>query len=151
MNNIFTEALNSSTDYSEFKYVLQDTGNYYIGSKYTYADMIELDTIPFKFKAIIDHYFSKDTELDTTLESQLYYMTKDQFSYQTYLQLKAKVKVSILVPKKKLFSKEEKYVYEEQIIPLKEFEEMNLAQKKSKGVIVRELVISKLALMGFSV
>lgn len=146
-----SEALSETSGYEEFKYIMQDTGSYYVGAKYTYGELMNNDVVPFKFKAIIEHYFMKDTDITTSLESQLYYIDKEQFSYKTYNQLKARVKVSLLVPRKKLFSKKVNYVYEEKILNLEELAEMNLARKKGSGLIIRELVISKLALMGFSV
>ena len=134
----------------DFKYVLQDTGAYLLGAKFTYRDLLEHELVPFKYKAIIEHYLSKDTDLGTTLESQMYYMTTDDFSYKTYEQLKTKVKVFMLVQKKSLFGKT-KNTYEEKVMTLKEFCNMNLARKKAAGVLVREVIISKLALMAFSV
>lgn len=145
------EALKSATGYEDYAYVMQDTGNYYLGAKYTYADIMEQELVPFKFKAITEHYLMKDTELSTSVESHLYYMTKEQFSYQTLFQLKAKVKMLILTPKKKMFSKKTEMVYKEQIIALDDFVDINLAQKKAKGVVVMELVLPKLSLMSFSV
>ena len=37
------------------------------------------------------------------------------------------------------------------VMPLAEFVDMNLAQKKAKGVVIQELALSKLGLMAFSV
>lgn len=133
-----------------FKYVMQDTGSYYFGARYTYQDLLENELVPFKFRAIIEHYIGKDTDWGNSLESHLYYMEKDSFSYKTFEQLKAKMKVAILVEKKSLLGKK-KVQYEEKTMPISKFVEMNLAQKKAKGVIVREVGISKLALMSFSV
>ena len=65
-------------------------------------------------------------------------------------QLKARVKISILEEKKGLFGRK-KTAYQTKILPLSEFADMNLAQKKAKGVMVQELVLSKLGLMTFSV
>jgi len=145
------EFLNESQGYEEFKYIIQDSGSYYMGAKYTFMELMEEEATPFKFKAIIEHYISKNTDIESTLESILYYMDSNDFTYKTLVQLKAKVKVSILVEKKKLFSKEKKYVYEERILSISELVDMNLAKKKGSGLIIRELIISKLALMGFSV
>lgn len=145
------EFLGESTGYEDFKYILQDSGAYYMGSKYSFAELMEDENVPFKFKAIIEHYIAKDTELSTSLESALYYMEESAFTYKTLTQLKAKVKINILVPKKKLFSKETNYVYEEKTISIAELVDMNLAKKKGNGLIIRELILSKLALMGFSV
>ena len=108
------------------------------------------EMVPFKFKSIIEHYITKDTQLDTALESQFYYMTDDLFSYRTYMQLKAKVKISLLVEKKTLFGPK-KTVYRTRVLSLDEFARMNLAQKKKCGVIIQEIILSKLALMSFSV
>ena len=129
---------------------MQDAGTIYLGARFSYAEILEQEMVSFKYKSIVQHYILKDTDPETTLESQLYYMTSDQFSYKTYLQLKAKVKVSMLTQKKSLFGKE-KIAYENKVMKLDEIVGMNLAQKKKCGIIIHELVLSKLALMGFSV
>lgn len=151
MKEKLINSLNEATEYEDFVYVMQDTSSYYIGTKITYAQAMENENIPFKFKAIIEHYLSKDTDVSTSIESHLYYMTEEQFSYKTFTQLKARVKISILEPKKKLFKKTDEYEYREKIVSLSDLVEMNLAKKKGNGLIIRELVISKLALMSFSV
>ena len=135
---------------NDFKYFMQDIGSLYFGARYNYEELMAHEMVPFKFKSIIEHYITKDTQLDTTLESQFYYMTDDLFSYKTYMQLKAKVKISLLVEKKPLFGSK-KTVYRTQVLSLDEFVRMNLAQKKKSGVIIQEIMISKLALMSFSV
>lgn len=84
----------------DFKYFMQDTGSVYLGAKLSYAEILQDEMVNFKYKSIVEHYIFKDTDSETTLESQLYYMTDDQFSYRTYRQLKAKVKISILKEKK---------------------------------------------------
>ena len=66
------------------------------------------------------------------------------------MKLKAKVKVSMLTQKKSLFGKE-KMIYENTVINLDELAQMNLAKKKQCGMIVQELILSKLAMMAFSV
>ena len=134
----------------DFKYFMQDTGTIYLGAKYSYAEILGQEMVNFKYKSIIEHYILKDTDPETTLESQLYYMTPDQFSYRTYRQLKAKVKVSMLVQKKRLFG-EAKTVYESRVLKLEELADMNLAKKKQCGMVIQELAMSKLALMGFNV
>lgn len=134
----------------DYKYFMQDAGSIYLGARLSYAEILQDEMINFKYKSIVEHYILKDTDPETTLESQLYYMTKEQFSYRTYQQLKARVKISILEEKKGLFGKK-KTVYQTKLLPLAEFADMNLAQKKAKGVMVQELVLSKLGLMAFSV
>lgn len=136
--------------YDDFKYFMQDVGNLYLGAYYNYEEIIENEMVPFKLKSIIEHYIMKDTQADTTLESQFYYMGSDSFSYKTYMQLKAKVKVCMYVEKKPLFGKT-RTVYQNKVIPLEEFAKMNLAQKKKYGVKIQEIILSKLAMMAFNV
>lgn len=134
----------------DYKYFMQDTGSIYLGAKLSYAEILQDEMANFKYKSIVEHYIFKDTEPETTLESHLYYMTREQFSFRTYEQLKAKVKISILEDKKTLLGKR-KTGYATKVMPLGEFVDMNLAQKKAKGVVIQELMLSKLGLMAFSV
>ncbi len=134
----------------DFKYFMQDTGSLYLGTKYSYQEILEDEMVTFKYKSIVEHYILKDTDKETTLESQLYYMTPEQFSYKTYKQLKARVKVSMLEEKKRIFGRSE-VIYVNKVLKLDELVGMNLAQKKKLGIIVQELMLSKLALMSFSV
>ena len=41
--------------------------------------------------------------------------------------------------------------YVEETLPVGNFAEINLAQKKASGVIIRELVLSKMGIAGFRV
>lgn len=135
---------------NDFKYFMQDTGSIYLGARFSYTEILEQEMVSFKYKSIVEHYILKDTDPATTLESQFYYMTPDQFSYKTYLQLKARVKVSVLEEKKSLFGKD-KVAYSNRVMKLDEIVGMNLAQKKKCGMVIQELILSKLALMAFSV
>ncbi len=134
----------------DFKYFMQDTGSIYLGARLSYAEILQDEMVNFKYKSIVEHYIFKDTDPETTLESQLYYMTVDQFSYKTYEQLKARVKISILEEKKGFLGKK-KMGYQSKVMKLNEFVALNLAQKKAAGVVVQELILSKLALMSFNV
>lgn len=138
------------TENRDYKYFIQDTGNVYLGAKLSYTEILQDEMVNFKYKSIVEHYIFKDTDPETTLESHLYYMTKEQFSYRTYEQLKAKVKVNLLEEKKNFFGRK-KTGYVTKLMSLGEFADMNLAQKKAKGVVIQELALSKLGLMTFSV
>lgn len=142
--------INMEYQENDFKYFMQDLGSLYLGARYSYAEIIGNDMVPFKLKSVIEHYIMKDTQAETTLESQFYYMTAEEFSYRTYIQLKAKVKACLYVEKKPYFG-EKKMVYRNMTIPLDKLVQMNLAQKKKYGVKIQEISVSKLALMSFSV
>lgn len=142
--------LDTATKYEDFKYVIQDVGSVSLGAKYSYEDMLNEELIPFKFKSIIKYYILKEADKSTTLESEFYYMEEGTFLYETYRQLKTKVKVRTQSVKKNIFGKE-KVIYKEEILSLKELTGMNLAKKKASGLVIVEIIISKLGLMTFSV
>lgn len=145
-----TEQKIKNTKDDDFKYVMMDTGNIYLGAKCTFMDLMENEMVPFKLKAIMTHYVFKEADAETTLESQFYYMEAGNFLYETFIQLRTKVKVNVLSEKKNLFGKT-KMQYTEKIYSLKELAAMNLAKKKASGMIVSEIIISKLGMMTFSV
>ncbi len=138
------------TQYEDFKYVIQDTGSIYLGARFSFEELMEQEMVPFKLKAILTHYILKEASPETTLESQFYYLEKDTFLYETFKQLKIRVKIQRQVERKALFGKT-KAEYKEEILSLQELAEMNLARKKACGVMVREIIISKLGMMTFSV
>lgn len=132
----------------DYKYTMADYSNIYLGGKFSYREVIEHPDVNFKIKAIIERYFLKDLDPDTTLESHFYYMTSEEFAAKTYVQLKVKVKFNILEEKTGLFGKK-KQVYTTKILPIHKFLEMNLAKKKAGGVVIQEIVFPKMALLGF--
>lgn len=87
---------------------------------------------------------------ETTLESQFYYLEENDFLYETYKQLKVRVKTQIQKEKKTLSGKT-RMEYKEKIFTLQELVQMNLARKKASGMIVMEIIVSKLGMMVFSV
>lgn len=135
--------------YDDYKYVLQDTATISFGAKYSYNEMIHDDDVNFKFKIIIERYLCKDLDMDTTLQSHLYYLTNESFVYECFRQLKAKVKINVLKEKKTFLGKSKK-VYTTEIMPIKEFVGKDLQWKQDNGVFIQELTISKIALMAFS-
>lgn len=135
---------------NDFKYVLNDTSYIYIGARFSYKEMLEEEMIAFKLKTIISQYILKDVDEETTLESHFYYLTSDSFAYKTYRELKVKIKVSIPKEKRSLTGRV-RYIYQDKVYTLKEFGELNLARKKQLGLIVREVIISKMGLMTFAV
>ena len=134
----------------DYKYTLVDYSNIYLGGKLTYRDVIEHPDINFKIKAIIERYFFKDIDPDTSLESHFYYMTPEEFAAKTYLQLKTKVKFNVLEEKRGIFGKKRR-VYVTKILSLQKFMEINLARKKADGIVIQEIILPKITLMGFVV
>lgn len=134
-------------DNRDYKYVMQDVSTVYLGAKYTYDELIEEKDIPFKIKTLVNRYVKPELSgEDLSIESHFYYMEEKGFAYQTFLQLKTKVKCSVLQEKKGLFGKHTAYAA--QTFKLQDFVKLSPAEKEKKGVMIQEISFSKLALMG---
>ena len=138
MNNIVNE--------NDFKYYMQDIERYYFGARYNYNELLNNEMVPFKFKRVISKYLTDDLDESTTLESHLYYLTKEDYEYSVYRQLKARVRTSI-------YKKEgdNSKGYKEKLYKIEELARLSKEEKENNGLIVRELIISKLALFAFSI
>ena len=136
------------TVYEEGKYSLQDTGNLYVGTKYTLEELIQEDEMPFKFRLVVERYILPEADLQDTLETHLYYLDAKSFLVKIYGQLKAKVKINIIEEKKSLLGGTKKQ-YVTKMITVEELAKMSVEQKESCGIVVQELKMSKLALMAF--
>lgn len=128
----------------DFKYYMQDAEKNYFGARYSYRELLNNEMVPFKFKTIIERYIKHETDEETTLESHLYYMTREESNYRVYKQLRARVRVS-------QFKKNKTDVYMEKLYPIDKLVQMTPQEKEEAGMIIRELVISKLALFAFVV
>lgn len=134
--------------YEEYKYSMQDTGNLYIGVKYTLGEIIEEEEIMFKFRLVLEKYILPEADLEDTLESHLYYLDAKSFLVKIYKQLKGRVKINVIEEKKSLLGGKKKQ-YVTKVISVEQFTAMPLTEKQEKGVVVQELILSKLGLMAF--
>lgn len=139
------------TVYEDYKYVMQDTGNIYLGAKYTYEELIENEDVNFKLRTIFQKYMLGESDIDvkTTLESHFYFLEPKGFLFEVCKQLKMKVKYMEVTEKKSLLGRKRE-VYETKTLKMEKFAEMTPEQKEKNGVIVQEIGVSKLALMAFN-
>lgn len=137
-------------DNNDFKYVIQDTGNIYFGKELSYAEMMDREDVPFKFQAIIGSYFSKDIELSDRIVDHLMKITKDEFSYRIYDQLKLQVRFFYKEEKMGLFGqKKEKWVHK--TCKMQEFLQKYKEMVEIGEAIIEDTSISKLGLMTISI
>lgn len=134
--------------YEDYKYVMQDTYQLYLGAKYSFEEIVDNEEIPFKFRLIVERYIYQDIDPKTTLESHFYYLDGRGLLFKTYKQIKLKVKINIIEEKKSLTGKSKK-MYTTRIMPIDQFVKMTPAEKEEKGVVIQEIMCSKLALMAF--
>ena len=130
----------------DFKNYMQDIERYYFGARYNYNELLNNEMVPFKFKTIISKYIKDEVDLDTSLESHLYYIEKESFDYKLYRQLRLRIRTSQY---KDPLNHEKGF--KEKVYTIEQLVKMNKDEKEEKGIIIRELIISKLALFGFSV
>lgn len=138
----------NKTTYEDYKYCMQDVSNLYIGSKYTMEELLEDENVSFKFRLIVERYILPESDLQDTLETHLYYLGEKSFVVKIYRQLKARVKVNVLQDKRSLTGGTTKK-YTTKTVPVEKLAKMSVSEKEQAGMVVQELILSKLALMGF--
>ena len=135
--------LQNKTSYEPGKYVMQDVGTLYVGTKYTFEEILESEEIPFKFRLLCERYLLPEADREDTLETTLYYLDPKSFVVKILKQLKAKVKVNVLAAKK------DKTEYTTKNLTIDELVAISPAEKESQGFVIQELSVSKFALMAF--
>lgn len=138
--------MNTIINEDDFKYYMQDIERYYFGARYNYNELISNEIVPFKFKTVITKYFKDDIDFSTTLESHIYHLTKDTYDYKVYKQLRTRIRTSVY----KDPNRKEKG-FKEKVYKIEEIVKINLEEKERLGMLVREIIISKLGLWGFQV
>lgn len=135
---------------NDYKYVMHDMTNIYIGAKYTYDEIMDNDDVPFKFKTILSRYILKEVAGNTTLENHIFYMKKDDMSYMIYKQMKAKFKLNVF--KEDGHGKGQPgYVQREyKIQDIVEGKDSIELHEKMNQIFVEELHITSLGLMAVS-
>lgn len=136
------------TVYEDYKYAMQDLSNLYIGAKYTMDEILEEESISFKFRMVTERYILPESDREDTLETHLYYLDPKSFIVKIYKQLKAKVKVSVIEEKKSADGSVKKS-YCTRVMTPEELSAVPVAEKELKGMVIQELSINKLALMMF--
>ena len=137
----------NKTTYEDYKYSMQDVSSLYIGTKYTFAELLAEEMIVFKFRLIVERYILPEASPEDTLETHLYYLEKGSFLVQIYKQLKARIKVNIIEEKRNLLGKRSRQ-YTTKVMNIEQLVNMGTAEKERCGMVIQELKISKLAMMG---
>lgn len=82
-------------DNRDYKHVIQDITNVYIGGRLSYEEILDLEDVPYKLKAILLHYMINEVAEDTTIENHIFFINKNGTSYKTYNKLKAKFVLNV--------------------------------------------------------
>lgn len=138
--------MNTIINEDDFKYYMQDIERYYFGARYNYNELISNEIVPFKFKTVITKYFKDNIDFSTTLESHIYHLSKDTYDYKVYKQLRTRIRTSVY----KDPDRKEKG-FKEKVYKIEEIVKISPEEKERLGMLVREIIISKLGLWGFQV
>ena len=134
----------------DFKYVIQDTNCVYFGRELTYAEMMDKDDIPFKFKAVISAHIARDTDLDIKMADHILQISDKEFSYRIFERLKLTIRVCYKTQKKGFGGKiKEKWVHN--ACPFGKFCDEYRSQVADGDVMIEDFSISKLALMALNI
>ena len=128
----------------DFKYVIQDLTNIYIGARYSYEEILEDDNVPHKLKEVIVRIILTEVAPDTTVENHIFYMTPDSASFKACKKMKARFKMSVWQSADGRRRKKAGYVSREYTI--EEIAGSRELQDKKDTTIVEEMHISKLGL-----
>lgn len=124
----------------DYKHVIQDVTNLYIGAKLTYGEMLDIDEIPFKFKVILSRYILKEMSRETNIENHIFFVKKEDMSYMIYKKLKAKFRLYVF--------DEEKESYIAHDLKIEDIVDDEYLHENMNTIFVEEMHISKINLLG---
>ncbi len=130
----------------DFKYVIQDMTNIFLGARFTYAELMEEEEVPHKLKEVIFRIFLQEVAEDTTLENHVFFLTKESASYKAFKKMKAKFRMSVWESASAGPGGRKKSGYVNREYTLEEIVDSPELHRKMDAIVVEELHISKLGL-----
>lgn len=131
---------------NDYKYVIQDFSNYYIGARFSYKELAENENTPGRLKDALYRVFFKETDLDQTIGEHLLNLKDDSACYLAFSQLRISIKVTSLVQEedKKGIIKES---YKTADYSLKEFMKQEQIKENPGQYLIQEICFKKRHLM----
>ena len=126
----------------DFKYVIQDMSNIYIGARFSYGEMMEEEEVPYKLKKVIFRIFLQEVPEETTTENHIFLLNRDSASYRALRKMKVRFRMSVWDETKG--KKGGAYVNRE--YGLDEILDDSELKGKRDKIVVEEMRISKLGL-----
>lgn len=129
----------------DYKYVMHDLTNIYIGAKHTYNELLVSEEVPFKLKTLISRFFTREVDGDTKIEDHIFYLKETDMSYQIYKEMKARFRLNVW---KDESDGVKKLGYQSKTYRINEIVGNEELMRKKDITIVEEVHITKLGLMG---
>ena len=134
----------------DYKYFIDELSKLYIGARYTYGEVLDETDLSARFRQIVSRIFLQHVDPETTIESHLYFLQDDTEDYRALSRIRARARCSVLTEKKRFGGGTER-VYREKVFTMGELVSFSPAEKEARGFVIRELIISKPALLSFVV
>ena len=133
----------------DFKFVIADVSSTGIGPRFTYAELLMHERVPFKFQSIIKIYILREMKIlnpdieepeNIEIGKHLLSLDNDNLIYDVYKRLKLRVRFCF--PKKSGYGMK----------TLKIGDFISYVKKNgSDNIVLQEIILSNLGLMAFSV
>lgn len=132
----------------DFKYVMHDLTNVYIGARFTYGELMEEEEVPFKLKMIISHYFLKEVGENTRIEDHIFYLKETDISFLVFRQMKAKFRLNVWRDE---LDGVKRPGYKSEVYKITDIVNNDELKKRMDITLVEEMHITKLGLMSVSI
>lgn len=129
----------------DFKYVMHDLTNIYIGAKHTYNELLVSEEVPFKLKTLISRFMIREVDGNTKIEDHIFYLKETDMSYQMYKEMKAKFRLNVWKDESDGIKKPG---YKSMTYCIADIVGNEELMRKKDITIVEEVHITKLGLMG---
>lgn len=130
----------------DYKYVIQDFSNVYVGANYTYGELVDSDDTPSRLADVVCRIFYREVDAQTKIADHLQAIKEDSACYMAFSQLRIQIKVTFVVnvQDKSGNCKEE---YETKDYSLDAFMKEVRIQDNPDGYLIQELSFKKRHLM----
>lgn len=131
---------------NDYKYVIEDFSNYYIGARLSYQELADNENTPGRLKDTVYRTFFKETDPSVTIGEHLQGLQDTSICYMAFSQLRIRIKVTSLMqkPDKKGNLKD---VYETRDYSLDEFLKQEQIKENPDNYLIQEISFKKRHLM----
>lgn len=134
----------------DFKYVLQDFSNVYIGARLTYEELTQQEDSPQRLNTAIFMYMYKDNLQNVRICDHIMTVSEDDMSYMIFSQIKAQMK--LVTPVEKIDKKGRKSTeYKTNIMAVTDFIRNKQLRENTKAEQISEITCKKLHLASLHV
>ncbi len=131
---------------NDYKYIIEDFSNYYIGARLSYQELADDENTPGRLKDAVYRTFFKEIAPSMTIGEHLLKLEDTSVCHMAFSQLRIRIKVTALIqkPDKKGNLKE---VYETKDYSLDEFLKQKEIKENPEQYLIQEICFKKRHLM----